>query len=154
MNQIDTKKNIMRGAVTGGIINGLINGAIQWYLLRDATSIPITVDAITNDQNTVLGAAVPLAVTLAMILTVIACLSLKAPKRRFWPDVLWLMVKHGLFVFGLIVTVAIAWQRAMGTVSVSLATAVVLLALIAGLVAGVVNYMTMHATISSPKSHF
>ena len=144
----------MRGAVTGGIINGLINGAIQWYLLRDATSIPITVDAITNDQNTVLGAAVPLAVTLAMILTVIAYLSLKTPKRRFWPDVLWLMVKHGLFVFGLIVTVAIAWQRAMGTVSVSLATAVVLLALIAGLVAGVVNYMTMHATISSPKSHF
>ena len=63
---------ILHGAVAGGVINGLINGAIQWFLLRGHAPIPLTVDAITNDQNTVLGAAVPLAVTLAMILTVIA----------------------------------------------------------------------------------
>lgn len=137
---------ILRGAVTGAVINGLINGAIQWFLLRGHAPIPLTVDAITNDQDTVLGAAVPLAVTLAMILTVIAYLTLKAPKRRFWPDVLWLTIKHGVFAFGLIVSAAVAWQRVMGTVPVSLATAVMVLAVVAGLVAGVVNYMTIHAS--------
>lgn len=138
---------ILRGAMIGGVINGLINGAIQWFLLRGHASIPLTVDAITNDQNTVLGAAVPLAVSLAMILTVIAYLTLKAPKRRFWPGVLWLTIKHGVFAFGLIVVGAVVWQRLMGTVPVSLATAVIVLGVVAGLVAGVVNYMTLHASV-------
>ncbi len=135
---------ILRGAATGGVINGLVNGAIQWYLLDGHAPIPLTVDAITNDQETVLGAAVPLAVTLATILTVITYLTLKAPKRRLLPDVLWLTVKHGVFAFGLVVAGAVLWQRTMGTVAVSLATAVTVLAVIAGFVAGVVNYMTLH----------
>lgn len=137
---------ILRGAVIGGVINGLINGAIQWYLLRDHALIPLTVDAITNDQDTVLGAAVPLAVSLAMILTVIAYLTLKAPKRRFWPGVLWLTIKHGVFAFGAIVSVAVAWQRVVGTVAVPLTAAVITLGVLAGLVAGVVNYMTLHGS--------
>lgn len=137
---------ILQGAVVGGVINGLINGAIQWYLLRGHASIPLTVDAITNDQDTVLGAAVPLAVSLAMILTVIAYLTLKAPKRRFWPDGLWLTIEHGVFAFGAIVSVAVVWQRTMGTVAVSLTAAVITLAVVAGLVAGVVNYMTLHGS--------
>lgn len=138
---------ILRGAVTGGVINGLINGAIQWFLLHGHAPIPLTVDAITNDQDTVLGAAVPLAVTLAMILTVIAYLTLKAPKRRFWPAVLWLTIKHGLFAFGVIVAGAVVWQRVMGTVPVPLAGAVIVLSVVAGLVAGVVNYMTIYASV-------
>ena len=138
---------ILRGAVTGGVINGLINGAIQWFLLRGHVPIPLTVDAITNDQDTVLGAAVPLAVTLAMILTVIAYLTLKAPKRRFWPGVLWLTIKHGVFAFGLIVAGAVVWQRVMGTIPISLAAAVMVLSVVAGLVAGLVNYMTLHASV-------
>lgn len=138
---------ILRGAVTGGVINGVINGAIQWFLLRGHAPIPLTVDAITNDQDTVLGAAVPLAVTLAMILTVIAYLTLKSPKRRFWPDVLWLTIKHGVFAFGVIVAAAVVWQRLMGTVPVSLGTAVMVLGVVAGLVAGMVNYMTLHASV-------
>ena len=144
---IPSNAKILRGAVAGGVINGLINGAIQWLLLRGHAPIPFTVDAITNDQNTVLGAAVPLAVTLAMILTVIAYLTLKAPKRRFWPGVLWLTIKHGVFVFGLMVAAAVVWQRVMGTIPVSLAAAVIVLSVVAGLVASVVNYMTLHASV-------
>lgn len=138
---------ILRGAITGGVINGLINGVIQWFLLRGSAPIPLTVDAITNDEHTVLGAAVPLTVTLAMILTVIAYLTLKAPKRRFLPSVLWLTIKHGVFTFGLIVAGAVLWQKTMGTVPVSLAAAVILLSVVAGLVAGAVNYMTIRASL-------
>lgn len=130
-----------------GVTNGLINGAIQWYLLRDLASIPLSVDGITNDAVTVFGTAVPLAVSLAMFLTVIGYLTLKAPKRRFMPGVLWLTIKHGVFAFGLIVGGAVVWQRLMGTVPVALAMAVFLLSVIAALVGGLVNYMTIQASL-------
>ncbi len=92
------------------------------------------------------GEAVPLAVTLAMILTVIAYLTMKQPKRPFWPDVLWLTVKHGMFAFGVIVSIAIVWQRVMGSVLVPLIGAVAVMSVVAGLVAGTVNYMTIKAS--------
>lgn len=142
-----SQATILRGAVIGGITNGLINAAIQAWLLWDRASIPLTVNGIINDEQTVLGEAVPLAVTLAMILTVIAYLTLKAPKRAFLPSVLWLTIKHGLFVFGLIVSLAVVWQRTMGTVSVSLLPALIILSMIAGLVAGAVNFMTIRASL-------
>ena len=95
---------ILQGAIATGISNAVINGAIQWFLLRGQISIPLSVDGITNDQQTVFGTAVPLAVSIAMILTVVSYLLLKASKRRFVPDVLWLTVKHGVFAFGLSVS--------------------------------------------------
>ena len=138
---------ILQGAVVSGLSNGLINGAIQWFLLRGETAIPVSVDGITNDQQTVLGMAVPLAVSLAMVLTIIAYVTLRAPKRRFLPSGLWLTVKHGVFAFGLIVAAAVVWKRSMGTVTVSLATAVTVLAVVSGVVGAVVNDMTLHASL-------
>ena len=82
-----------------------------------------------------------------MILTVVAYLLLKAPKRRFLPDVLWLTVKHGVFAFGLTVSGAVVWQRLMGSVPVSLATAVIVLGVVAGLVGGVIQFMTIRASL-------
>lgn len=138
---------ILKGALVSGAINAVINGAIQYVLLRGGSAIPLTVDAITNDAHTVLGAAVPLAVSLAMILTVVAYTTIKAPKRPFFPTVLWLTVKHGIFAFGLVVAGAVVWQRAMGEVAVSLATAVVILGAVAGVVSAIVNYMTIRASL-------
>ena len=138
---------ILQGAIATGISNAVINGAIQWFLLRGQMSIPLSVDGITNDQQTVFGTAVPLAVSIAMILTVVSYLLLKAPKRRFMPDVLWLTVKHGVFAFGLSVSGAVVWQRLMGTVPVSLVTAVVLLGMVAGLVGGMIQFMTIRASL-------
>ena len=138
---------ILQGAVTTGISNAVINGAIQWFLLRGQVSIPLSVDGITNDQQTVFGTAVPLAVSIAMILTAVAYLLLKAPKRRFMPDVLWLTVKHGVFAFGLSVSGAVVWQRLVGSVPVSLATAVIILGIVAGLVGGMIQFMTIRASL-------
>ncbi len=149
-NQTDQARGgaqILQGAVTTGISNAVINGGIQWFLLRDQVVIPLSVDGITNDQQTVFGTAVPLAVSIAMILTVVAYLLLKAPKRRFLPDVLWLTVKHGVFAFGLTVSGAVVWQRLMGSVPVSLATAVIVLGVVAGLVGGVIQFMTIRASL-------
>lgn len=91
--------------------------------------------------------AVPLAVSISMVLTVIGYVTLKVPKQPFWPSVLWLTIKHGLFVFGLIVASAVVWQRSIGSVTVSLATAGIVLGVLAGGVGATVNYMTIHASV-------
>ena len=142
-----TDSAIAKGAALSGIINALINGAIQWYLLADYASLPLTVDGITNEEHTVFGAAVPLAVSLAMILTAVAFMTVKAPKPPFYPTFLWMTVKHGFFALGVIVTFAVLWQRTFGSILVPLPVAVLILALVAGLVAAMVNYMTMRAAV-------
>ncbi len=134
---------LLRSAMLSGAINAVINGAIQAYLLRGKGPIPISVDSISAGSETVLSAAVPLAVSLAMILTAVAHWTLKAPKKPFFPTTLWLVIKHGLFAFGAVVAASVLWQRAAGTVEVSVGTAVVLLAVVAGIVSAVVNYMTL-----------
>jgi hypothetical protein len=140
------KAEIMKGAVVGGVINAVINGAIQYLILRGHEGpIPMTVDSISTDAHTVLGSSVPLAVSLAMILTAVAYSTVKVPRKPFFPTTLWLVIKHGIFTFGLVVAGAVMWQRIVGTVEVSLVTTVVFLGIVAGLVAGIVNYMTINA---------
>lgn len=143
---------IAKGAALSGVINAVINGAIQWYLLADYASLPLTVDGITTDEHTVFGAAVPLAVSLAMILTAVAYMTVKAPKPPFYPTFLWMTVKHGFFALGVIVTFAVLWQRVFGSILVPLSVAVLMLGLIAGLVAAMVNYMTMRAAAERTSS--
>lgn len=143
-----TSSEIFKGAVISGVINAVINGGIQFFLLRGHDGpLLMSVDAISAGTHTVLSAAVPLAVSLAMILTAVAHWTLKAPKKPFVPTTLWLVIKHGVFAFGAIVAGAVIWQRFAGTVEVSLVTAVVLLGIVAGVVAAVVNYMTISAIV-------
>lgn len=148
---LPSDRKILSGAVINGVINAVINGAIQFFMLKNHAPLPLSVNGIANETKTVLGGAVPLAVSLAMILTVVAYFTVKMPKHRFWPKVVWLTVKHGLFAFGAVVSAAIVWQRIMGTVDVSLVTATVILSVIAGVVAGVINYMTIHASLLEKK---
>lgn len=138
---------IAKGAAISGLINAVINGAIQWWLLSGHAPLPLTVDGITNDEHTVFGAAVPLAVSLAMILTAVAWKTLEKPRPAFCPTFLWLVVKHGLFTLGVIVTFAVLWQRIFGSILVSLPVAVILLGLIAGVVSALVNLMTIRASV-------
>jgi hypothetical protein len=134
---------VAKGAIVSGAINAVINGAIQWYLLSGHGPLPLTVDSISTDEHTVFGAAVPLAVSLAMILTAVAYTTVKPPKPRFYPTFLWMTIKHGFFALGVIVTFAVLWQRVLGSILVPLAAAVIILGLVAGVVAAVVNYMTI-----------
>jgi len=141
-------KDIAKGAAVSGVINAIINGAIQWWLLAGHSPIPLTVDGITNDEHTVFGAAVPLAVSLAAILTAVAWTTLEKPRPPFYPTFLWLTVKHGFFALGVIVTFAVFWQRIFGSILVSLPVAVIILGLLAGIVSALVNYMTIRASLA------
>ncbi len=137
-----THQQILKGAIISDLINAVTSGPIQLYLLRDHASVPLTVNGITNGTHTVFGSA-PLAVSLAMILTVIGYLTHKETKRPFWPDVSWLTVKHGMFALGGIITGVVIWQRVFGSISVSLLPAALILGVVAGLTATVVNDMTI-----------
>jgi hypothetical protein len=145
-----TSPEILKGAVISGAINAVINGAIQFFLLRGSGPMPLTVDSIGTETHTVLGSSVPLAVSLAMILTAVAHTTVKVPKKPFVPTTLWLVIKHGLFAFGTVVALAVVWQRVMGTVEVGLGTAVVVLGIVAGLVAAIVNYLTISEIVETP----
>jgi hypothetical protein len=136
---------LRRAAVLNGVINAVINMAIQALLLRGKGPIPLTADAISSTDHTVLSGAVPLAVSLAMILTAIGWMTTKGTKRRFFPHIVMLILKHGFLAFGVVVSGAVIWQRLAGTVSVSVPVAVVVLGLIAGLVAAAVHYFTAYA---------
>lgn len=137
------KQALMKGAVITGVINAIINGGIQYFFLKDMDSIPISVDSITNNDATVLGTAVTLSITLAMILTLVAYFGIKEKKAPFFPTTLWLTIKHGFFTFGVLTSLAVLWQKYMGTVEVSLISALVIIGIIAGIVSGIVNYLTL-----------
>ena len=137
------KQALMKGAVITGVINAIINGGIQYFFLKDMNLIPISVDSITNNDATVLGTAVTLSITLAMILTLVAYFGIKEKKAPFFPTTLWLTIKHGFFTFGVLTSLAVLWQKYMGTVEVSLISALVIIGIIAGIVSGIVNYLTL-----------
>ncbi len=133
----------MQGAIISGIINGVINGVIQWFSFRKYDMVPVSVDSITNDEFTVLGNAVHLAVMLAMILTFFAFFSIKKDRRPSISRRIWLIIKHGFFTFGVITGLSVLWQYYVGTVQVSALWGTILVGLIAGIVALVVNYLTI-----------
>ncbi len=127
----------------GALINGLINGLIQWFAFKKYEQIPISLDSIANEEVTVLGKGVHLAITMAMILTFIAYFSIPKDRRPSWGKLTWLIVKHGFFTFGVVTGLSVLWQRYAGTVEVSPLAATFIVGLIAGAVAMVVNYLTL-----------
>ena len=145
------KQKLLKGAVITGIINAIINGGIQYFFLKGNSSIPISVDSITNDTATVLGTAVMLAITLSMILTLVAYFGIKEKKAALFPTTFLLTLKHGFVTFGILTSLSVVWQKYVGTVEVSLVSALIIIGVIAGLVSGFVNYFTLKESVISEE---
>lgn len=141
--------DLFKGALIGGAINAVINGLINWFQVKGKTDLFLTVDAITNTEHTVLGGAVMLATSLAAILTLIGYFTLKSKnKPPFYPKALGLTLRNTFFAFGLMVTIGVLVQRIFGSVEVTPITSVILVGIIAGFVAGIIDYMTKKELIS------
>lgn len=147
MNNTDSldKGQLAKGATITGVVNAIINGAIQYFLLKGHAPIPITVDSITNNVHTVLGAAVPLAISLAIILTVVSFYKIKDRQVAFFPFVLGMVLKHGFFTFGVVTALAVVWQRLFGTIDIALFPAIIMIGVIAGLISSIIEYSTIKA---------
>lgn len=145
-NGIETNK-LIKGATITGVTNAIINAAIQYFMLRGHAPIPVTVDSISNNVHTVLGAAVPLAIGLAMILTVVSYYKAGGKRIGGLRFVIWLVFRNGVFTFGIVTAVAVLWQRLFGTIEVSMLPALVMIGVIAGVIAGIIEYSTIKACI-------
>ena len=143
MNSHVQSSDIEKAALFTGVINALINGIINWFQVKGKTELFLTVDSISTREHTVLGSAVLLATTLAIILTSIGYFTFKAQnKPAYYPKAFYLTLKNAFFTFGILTTLSILLQRFAGSISVSPITAAIIVAVIAGIVAGTVDYMT------------
>lgn len=142
------KKELLKGA----LITGAVNSGIQYFLLKGHAPIAISVDSITNTDHTVLGSAVALVITLSRISTIIGYFNIKVEKVAFYPTIFWLTIKHGFFTFGVVTSLAVLWQNYMGTVEVSLIFALIIIGVIASIVSGVINYLTLNKSVIVEES--
>ncbi len=143
---------IRRDALAGAGVNALINAGISGWLLAGKGPQVLSADSIASTEHTVLGSAVTLAVSLAFILATITFFTFRKKaaaqglaakpllERPYFFFGFRQAVGAALFMFGLVVALAVLWQRFLGTLTVSVPVA----AAIAGVVAAVAAY---HASV-------
>jgi len=145
-------EEVAQTAITTGVINALINGIINWFLVRGKTELFLTADSISNKESTVLGGAVILATSLAIILTSIGYFTFKSAKKPpYFPKGFMLTLKNAFFTFGVIITLSILLQRFAGSIAVAPISSAIIVAVIAGLVAGIIDYLTIKELL---KNHY
>ncbi|EMS34015.1 hypothetical protein C943_03831 [Mariniradius saccharolyticus AK6] len=148
-----TLNEIKKGAAINGVVNAVINGIINWFTLdKRHPSILLTQDQISSTAHTVFSGAVPLAISLAFILTSIAFFQTKVEnKPSYFPTFFVKALKHSVYAFGLVVIFAILLQRIAGEVEVSLPLAAIIAGIIAGIVAAIVDFETKKSLFENKK---
>jgi hypothetical protein len=137
------KAQILMGAWASGIINAFINGLINWFTMDKSRPLFLTQDRISSQMHTVFSSAVPLAVSLAFILSSIAFFTIKQQgKPPYFPKVFLMALKHSIYAFGVVTILALILQRFAGQVEVSYASGAIFAGIIAGITAGLVDYET------------
>ncbi len=137
-------QDVAQTAITTGVLNALINGIINWLLVKDKTELFLTTDSISSKDSTVLGGAVILATSLAIILTSIGYFRFKSEnKPPYFPKGFMLTLKNAFFTFGVITSMSILLQRFAGSIAVNPISSAMIVAAIAGLVAGIIEYLTI-----------
>ena len=145
---------ILKAAVFNGLLNAVINGVINWFQVRGKTELFLTLDNISTREHTVFGGAVVMATSLAVILTTIGYLTFKSPgKPAFYPKALLLTLKNGIFTFGILTIFSLLLQRYAGSVAVTPVMSALIVAVIAGLVAGTIDYMTKNEILKNNLNH-
>ncbi|MFD2200762.1 hypothetical protein [Shivajiella indica] len=148
-----TLNEIKKGAAINGFVNAVINGIINWFTLdKTHPTVLLTQDQISSTTHTVFSGAVPLAISLAFILTSIAFFQTKMEnKPSYFPTFFVKALKHSVYAFGLVVIFAILLQRFAGEVEVSLPIASVIAGIVAGIVAAVVDFETKKSLFENKK---
>ena len=137
-------EDVAQTSITTGVLNALINGIINGFLVKGKTEIFLTVDSISNNEYTVMGGAVILATSLAVILTSIGYFTFKSAKKpTYFPKGFMLTLKNAFFTFGVITSLSILLQRFAGSIAVAPISSAIIVAVIAGLVAGIIDYLTI-----------
>lgn len=149
-----------RDSLVGTAINAVINGVIAWYSFRDSAQVPMTLDLISTQERSVWGQGVTLALSLALILTLVAFkvfsrhVAKSHPEvaarvqRPLFPTVAGIALHNAMSLFGWFVVLAVLWQRVLGTIYVTPFAAAVLIGLVAGTVTMLVEVRTKRALLA------
>ena len=128
-------------ALVPASINAVINGFIAWNGFSGKESVALTVDSISAGAHTAFGGAVMTATALGLILSFINFAMERKhaegepiPRRESMRAALVMGLKNAFFLFGLLASSALIWQRLFGTIEVAPLTASLVTALVAGAV--------------------
>ncbi|HGS4442692.1 TPA: permease [Vibrio cholerae] len=149
----------VKDSLVGGVINGAINGYIASYHFKGMDSVPMSLNVITNSEVTVWGQAVSLTFGLGIILSLITSklflhqLNKSHPQHvqqlqsGFWSNLVPIAVGQAAALFGWFVALAVIWTKYVGEVSVSSASAVLLVGLFAFIITIAVEVRTKKSII-------
>ncbi|EGQ9931695.1 TPA: permease [Vibrio vulnificus] len=144
----------VKDSFIAGLINGAINGYIASHHFKGMSSVPMSMEMISNSQVTVWGQAISLTFGLGIILSLITSmlflrqLRISHPQyrhelqRSFWKDLLPIALMQAGALFGWFVALAVIWTKYAGVVMVSPMAAVVLTGLFAFVITIVVEVRT------------
>ncbi len=150
----------VRDALVPGVINAVINGAIAYgTAFSGAAAVPLSLDLISSRQHTVWGQGVTLAFALGIILSLLTARSFAkrvaaadpalAPRvQRSLLAMAGIALGIAMSLFGWFVSLAVLWQRIVGTIEVSPLAAAALVGLLAGLITVIVETRTKHAIMA------
>ncbi|MCU8490669.1 permease [Vibrio vulnificus] len=149
----------VKDSFIAGLINGAINGYIASHHFKGMSSVPMSMEMISNSQVTVWGQAISLTFGLGIILSLITStlflrqLRISHPQyrqelqRSFWKDLLPIALMQAGALFGWFVALAVIWTKYAGVVMVSPMAAVVLTGLFAFVITIVVEVRTKSSII-------
>ncbi|HGS4628443.1 TPA: permease [Vibrio cholerae] len=149
----------LKDSLVGGMINGAINGYIASYYFKGMDSVPMSLNVITNSEVTVWGQAVSLTFGLGIILSLLTSklflhqLNKSHPQHvqqlqsGFWSNLVPIAVGQAAALFGWFVALAVIWTKYVGEVSVSSASAVLLVGLFAFIITIAVEVRTKKSII-------
>ncbi|EGQ7951248.1 permease [Vibrio vulnificus] len=149
----------VKDSFIAGLINGAINGYIASHHFKGMSSVPMSMEMISNSQVTVWGQAISLTFGLGIILSLITStlflrqLRISHPQyrhelqRSFWKDLLPIALMQAVALFGWFVALAVIWTKYAGVVMVSPMAAVVLTGLFAFVITIVVEVRTKSSII-------
>ncbi|HAS8148122.1 TPA: permease [Vibrio vulnificus] len=121
----------VKDSFIAGLINGAINGYIASHHFKGMSSVPMSMEMISNSQVTVWGQAISLTFGLGIILSLITStlflrqLKISHPQyrhelqRSFWKDLLPIALMQAGALFGWFVALAVIWTKYAGVVMVS-----------------------------------
>lgn len=154
---MSTHPAILQQAAIAATCNAAINGVKAWYAFRGEPAIALTLDSITGGSQSVLGVAVGSAFGLGLVGTMITFFTFRGAARkkgialqrelRFWPPYVLLMLKNAIFVFGVLIMLAVLFQRTVGTIEVSAGAAAAVTAAIAFAVTLYTSLATMETMV-------
>ncbi|EGR8988731.1 permease [Vibrio vulnificus] len=149
----------VKDSFIAGLINGAINGYIASHHFKGMSSVPMSMEMISNSQVTVWGQAISLTFGLGIILSLITStlflrqLRISHPQyrhelqRSFWKDLLPIALMQAGALFGWFVALAVIWTKYAGVIMVSPMAAVVLTGLFAFVITIVVEVRTKSSII-------